>query len=86
MPFYVYAYAFGQLLVLSLYQQYLEEGEAFKLRYLDLLAAGGSDTPIHLLGKAGIDIRSYEFWQGGFDVLSAAVDELEKLEIVNSTN
>lgn len=86
MPFYVYAYAFGQLLVLSLYQQYLEEGEAFKLRYLDLLAAGGSDTPIHLLDKAGIDIRSSEFWQGGFDVLSAAVDELEKLEIVNSTN
>ncbi len=84
-PFYVYAYAFGQLLVLSLYQQYLEEGEAFKPRYLDLLAAGGSDSPVQILEKAGIDIHSPEFWQGGFDVLNAAVDELEKLEIVSPT-
>jgi len=85
-PFYVYAYAFGQLLVLSLYQQYLEEGEAFKPRYLDLLAAGGSDAPVRILEKAGIDIHSPGFWQGGFDVLNAAVEELEKLEIERPTD
>jgi oligoendopeptidase F len=80
-PFYVYAYAFGQLLVLSLYQQYLAEGEAFKPRYLELLAAGGSDSPTHILERAGIDIHSRDFWQGGFDVLQSAVEQLEAMEI-----
>jgi oligoendopeptidase F len=78
-PFYVYAYSFGQLLVLSLYQQYLQEGETFKPRYLALLAAGGSDAPIRLLKQAGIDAHSPEFWQGGFDVLQAALEQLEEL-------
>ena len=81
-PFYVYAYAFGQLLVLSLYQQYLEEGESFKPRYLEILAAGGSDSPARILERAGIDIRSAEFWQGGFDVLKTALERLEAIEIV----
>jgi oligoendopeptidase F len=84
-PFYVYAYAFGQLLVLSLYQQYLEEGEGFKSRYLTLLAAGGSDSPVRILEGAGIDIYSEEFWQGGFDLLQAAVEQLESLEIPAET-
>lgn len=79
-PFYVYAYAFGQLLVLSLYQQYKAEGEAFKPRYMDMLAAGGSQSPQAICAAAGIDIRSEAFWQGGFDVLSKLVDELEKLQ------
>ncbi|MFH2104473.1 MAG: M3 family oligoendopeptidase [Chloroflexota bacterium] len=78
-PFYVYAYAFGQLLVLSLYQQYLEEGEAFKPRYMKILAAGGSEAPETILREAGIDIRSGQFWQGGFDVIAALVEKLEKL-------
>jgi oligoendopeptidase F len=81
-PFYVYAYAFGQLLVLSLYQQYLQEGESFKPRYLEILAAGGSDSPERILDRAGIDIRSAEFWQGGFDVLEKALERLEGIEIV----
>ncbi|UCG24848.1 MAG: M3 family oligoendopeptidase [Chloroflexota bacterium] len=81
-PFYVYAYAFGQLLVLSLYQQYLEEGDAFKPRYFDILAAGGSDAPARILDKAGIDIRSAEFWQGGYDVLTSALERLEALDVV----
>ncbi|MGD8805820.1 MAG: M3 family oligoendopeptidase, partial [Chloroflexota bacterium] len=51
-PFYVYAYAFGQLLVLSLYQEYLEEGDAFKPRYFEILAAGGSEAPARILEKA----------------------------------
>ncbi|HSL29270.1 MAG TPA: M3 family oligoendopeptidase [Anaerolineales bacterium] len=78
-PFYVYAYAFGQLLVFSLYQQYRVEGESFKPRYLKILSAGGSEAPEKILADAGIDIRSAEFWQGGFDVLSRMVGELEKL-------
>jgi oligoendopeptidase F len=80
-PFYVYAYAFGKLLVFSLYKQYKEEGEAFKPRYLKILEAGGSDSPEHILSQAGIDIRSADFWQGGFDVISELVDQLEALPI-----
>jgi len=78
-PFYVYAYAFGQLLVFSLYQQFKAEGESFKPKYLKILSAGGSEAPAKILEEAGVDIRSAEFWQGGFDVLSRMVDELEKL-------
>jgi oligoendopeptidase F len=78
-PFYVYAYAFGQLLVFSLYQQYKAEGQAFKPKYLKILSSGGSEAPEKILAEAGIDIRSPGFWQGGFDVLSRMVDELEKL-------
>jgi oligoendopeptidase F len=78
-PFYVYAYAFGLLLVFSLYQQFKAEGEAFKPKYLKILSAGGSEAPAKILGDAGIDIRDPKFWQGGFDVLSRMVDELEKL-------
>jgi oligoendopeptidase F len=78
-PFYVYAYAFGQLLVFSLYQQYKAEGESFKPKYLKILSSGGSEAPEKILAEAGIDIRSPQFWQGGFDVLSRMVDELEKL-------
>jgi oligoendopeptidase F len=78
-PFYVYAYAFGQLLVFSLYQQFKAEGESFKPKYLKILSAGGSEAPAKILSDAGIDIRSAKFWQGGFDVLSRMVDELEKL-------
>jgi oligoendopeptidase F len=78
-PFYVYAYAFGQLLVFSLYQQFKAEGESFKPKYLKILSAGGSEAPEKILSEAGIDIRSAQFWQGGFDVLNRMVDELEKL-------
>ena len=80
-PFYVYAYAFGQLLVFSLYQQYKLEGESFKPRYLKILSAGGSEAPAKILEKAGINIRDPKFWQGGFDVLEKLVSELEKLPL-----
>jgi oligoendopeptidase F len=80
-PFYVYAYAFGQLLVLSLYQQYRTEGEAFKPRYLAILAAGGSDSPAHILSAAGIDIQQAAFWQGGFDVVRGLIDQLEAIPL-----
>jgi len=78
-PFYVYAYSFGQLLVLSLYQQFKKEGESFKPRYLKILSTGGSDAPVKILADAGIDIYQDSFWQGGFDVLTGLVDQLEKL-------
>ena len=78
-PFYVYAYAFGQLLVLSLYKQFKEEGDAFKSRYIRLLAAGGSDAPAKVLSDAGVDIYQAAFWQGGFDVVNGLVSQLEKL-------
>jgi len=80
-PFYVYAYAFGQLLVFSLYQQYKIEGESFKPRYLKILAAGGSEAPAKILAEAGINIRDPKFWQGGFDVLDKLVTELENLPV-----
>ncbi len=79
-PFYVYAYAFGQLLVLSLYQQYKQEGEAFKPKYLKILSAGGSEAPARILREAGIDIELAEFWQGGFDVVDNLVKQLEELK------
>jgi oligoendopeptidase F len=78
-PFYVYAYAFGQLLVFSLYQQYKVEGESFKPKYLKILSAGGSEAPAKILEEAGINIRDPKFWQGGFDVLEKLVSELELL-------
>ncbi len=78
-PFYVYAYAFGQLLVLSLYQQYQAEGQAFVPKLMGILSAGGSASPHEILEKAGIDIRSAAFWQGGFDVIDRLVTELEAL-------
>jgi oligoendopeptidase F len=79
-PFYVYAYAFGQLLVLALYQMYKKEGEKFKPKYLKILEYGGSEAPAKVLKEAGIDITSAKFWQGGFDVISGMIDELEKME------
>ena len=78
-PFYVYAYAFGQLLVLSLYKQYQQEGDAFKPRYMKILAAGGSIAPMDLLRDAGLDAAKAEFWQGGYDVIDEMVTALENL-------
>ncbi len=80
-PFYVYAYTFGQLLVLSLYQQYLAEGDSFKPRYLNILSAGGSQAPTSILSEAGINITKADFWQGGFDMVVGMLDQLESIPI-----
>ena len=77
-PFYCYSYSFGQLLVLALYRRYQQEGEAFKPRYLKMLAYGGSARPQEILEEAGIDMCSRQFWQDGFDVVKDLVDELER--------
>ncbi|MCX8061590.1 MAG: M3 family oligoendopeptidase [Anaerolineales bacterium] len=80
-PFYVYAYSFGQLLVLSLYKQYQQEGEAFKPRYEIILAAGGSAAPEKFLSAAGFNIYDPAFWQGGFAVLGVMFSRLEAIPL-----
>jgi oligoendopeptidase F len=75
-PGYVYAYAYGQLLALSVYGRYLEEGEPFVPRYVELLSAGGSRSPEELAAIAGLDLTDPEFWNNGLrlvrDQLGAA--------------
>jgi oligoendopeptidase F len=78
-PFYCYAYAFGELLVLALVRRYDEEGERFVPRYLELLAAGGSAPPPELLARVGLDIQDARFWDGGLALLEGMVDEAERL-------
>ena len=79
-PFYCYAYAFGELLVLALLRRYDEEGAPFVPRYLDLLRAGGSLAPPELLARTvGLDIRDPRFWDGGLAVLEELVEEAEAL-------
>jgi oligoendopeptidase F len=78
-PFYCYAYAFGELLVLALVQKYKQEGPDFVPRYLDLLASGGSDAPHVLLGKLGIDVTDPGFWELGLRLLSDMVLDAESL-------
>jgi oligoendopeptidase F len=78
-PFYCYAYAFGELLVLALLRRYDEEGEPFVAKYRALLAAGGSETPSVLLARVGLDVTDPKFWDGGIAVIAEMVSEAEKL-------
>ena len=78
-PGYVYAYSFGELLVLALYKLYQEEGESFVPKYIDLLAAGDSDYPDRLLARVGVDINDPSFWQKGIDVIEEWVGQAESL-------
>ena len=78
-PGYVYAYAFGELLVLSLYRLYQERGESFVPQYLDLLAAGDTDYPDKLLAKVGVDINDQGFWQKGIDIIGEWIADAEAL-------
>lgn len=80
-PFYTYAYAFGQLLVMALFQRYRLEGESFVLKYLKILSAGGAASPATILAEAGIDVASAAFWQGGFDLIATWIDQLEGLDV-----
>jgi len=85
-PFYCYAYAFGELLVLSLLRRYDDEGAGFVERYLALLAAGGSEAPATLLLRVGLDVREPRFWDGGLALLEELVAEAERLADVVSRN
>ena len=78
-PGYVYAYSFGELLVLALYRMYQDDGESFVPKYLDLLAAGDSDYPDRLLAKIGVDINDPGFWQKGIDVIEDWIGRAERL-------
>ena len=75
-PFYCYAYSFGNLLSLSLFQQYKKEGRGFEKTYVEILAAGGSKKPEDLLMEYGIDIGAAKFWQDGFDYIRSQVKEV----------
>ena len=76
-PGYVYAYAYGQLLALSVYGRYLQEGEAFVPVYLDMLAAGGSKSPEDLAAIAGLDLTDPGFWNAGLDLVRGELEEAE---------
>lgn len=76
-PGYVYAYAYGQLLALSVYGRYLEEGESFVPRYLEMLAAGGSRSPEELAEIAGLDLTDPGFWRSGLDLVRGQLEQAE---------
>lgn len=76
-PFYVYAYAFGDCLVSSLYAVYRERPDGFEPRYLELLAAGGTLRHRELLAPFGLDATDPGFWAKGLGVIEALIDELE---------
>jgi oligoendopeptidase F len=78
-PFYVYAYAFGDCLVNSLYAVYEKRHEGFAERYLAMLAAGGTKTHAELLAPFGLDARDPSFWQGGLSLIERMIGELESL-------
>jgi oligoendopeptidase F len=78
-PFYVYAYAFGDCLVNSLYAVYEHAAEGFADRYLAMLAAGGTKHYSELLKPFGLDAKDPKFWDGGLSVISGMIDELETM-------
>jgi oligoendopeptidase F len=78
-PFYVYAYAFGDCLVNSLFAVYERAAEGFAERYLEMLAAGGTKTYSELLAPFGLNARDPAFWQGGLGVIERMIAELEEL-------
>lgn len=78
-PGYVYAYAFGELLVLALYARYEDAGSDFADRYLDLLRAGGSDWPHELVGRVGVDLEEEAFWQRGLSQIESLIERAEDL-------
>jgi oligoendopeptidase F len=73
-PGYVYAYAYGQLLALSVYARYEQEGSGFVAKYLDLLRAGGSKSPEELGAMVGVDLADPGFWDRGLDIIERRLD------------
>lgn len=78
-PGYVYAYAFGELLVLALYEEYKSRPDGFADRYIDLLSAGGSEWPDKLVARMGLDITDPDFWKQGISAFRKMVEEAEKM-------
>ena len=79
-PFYVYAYAFGDCLVNSLYAVYEQAADGFADKYLNMLRAGGTLRHTELLAPFGLDASDPAFWQKGIDVVSGLIDELEGMD------
>ncbi len=79
-PFYCYAYSFGNLLVMSLYQKYKNEGRDFIPKYTRILSSGGTKKPEDLLMDEGIDITKESFWQKGFDLVNDKIAELRSIK------
>jgi len=84
-PGYVYAYAFGELLVLAMYARYQEAGDAFADDYLGLLHAGGSDWPHELVGQVGVDLEDEGFWERGLSQIEDLIEEAESLAETSDT-
>ena len=78
-PGYVYAYAFGELLVLALYQEYTRSENGFSDKYIEMLRAGGSDWPENIVGKLGLDITEPDFWDNGLTAIEEMVEQAEEL-------
>lgn len=78
-PGYVYAYAFGELLVLALYQEYTRSENGFSDKYLEMLRAGGSDWPENIVGKLGLDITKPDFWDNGLSAIEEMIKQAEEL-------
>jgi len=80
-PGYVYAYAFGELLVLALYEEYTQNKNGFSDKYMSMLKAGGSDWPENIVGKMGLDITEPTFWNKGLEVVEKMIVQAEKLAL-----
>jgi oligoendopeptidase F len=79
-PGYVYAYAFGELLVLALYDLYKKSDQQdFSEKYIELLEAGGSDWPHKIVAKMGVDITEASFWENGLQLFEEMISEAEEL-------
>lgn len=78
-PFYVYAYSFGELVVLSLYEMAKEQGPEFVDKYIEMLRLGGSKSPDELMELVGVNLRDEAFWQGGFKVIERFIGTFESL-------
>jgi oligoendopeptidase F len=77
--FYCYAYTFGALLVLALFDRYEQEGKSFIPRYVQMLETGGADSPENMTKRMNLDIRRAEFWESGFRVMQSYLDDLKRL-------
>jgi len=78
-PGYVYAYAFGELLVLALYEEYTRSKNGFSDKYVEMLRTGGSDWPENIVGKLGLDITKPDFWDNGLKAIEKMVEQAEEL-------
>ncbi|HSR49527.1 MAG TPA: M3 family oligoendopeptidase [Acidobacteriota bacterium] len=78
-PGYVYAYAFGELMVMALFARYRDEGASFASKYLELLAAGGSDWPDELASRVGVDLKDQQFWAQGLKAIEDLISQAESL-------